>query len=129
MNTFENCSSAVNFWFSLFLIYLVIVSENEDGDNGEDILEEEAVCRICFEELSEGNDTTLRLECLCKGEMALVHKECAIKWFSIKGSRDCEVCKQEVKNLPVTLLRIQNASAGNTRAGGRAHQDIYYQYK
>lgn len=129
MNTFENCSSAVNFWFSLFLIYHVIVSENEDGDKGEDIPEEEAVCRICFEELSEGNDTTLRLECLCKGEMALVHNECAIKWFSIKGSRDCEVCKQEVKNLPVTLLRIQNASAGNTRAGGRAHQDIYYQYK
>ncbi|KAI3758312.1 hypothetical protein L6452_05871 [Arctium lappa] len=63
---------------------------NDRQKEGEDIAEEEVVCRICMVELREGADDTLKMECNCKGEFALAHQECAIKWFSIKGNKTCE---------------------------------------
>lgn len=104
--------------------FSVMDIDTEDGSQR--IPEEEAVCRICLVVLGEGGKA-FKMECNCKGELALAHEECLIKWFNIKGNRTCDVCKSEVQNLPVTLLRVPSAPA-NTRHPPtvRRHLEVHH---
>lgn len=91
--------------------------------SSEHFSEEETVCRICLIELGNGPET-IKMECNCRGELALAHQECAIKWFSTKGNRICDVCRQEVRNLPATLPRAHSVQSYNFRGRGIQPADI-----
>ncbi|XP_058083882.1 uncharacterized protein LOC131231641 isoform X3 [Magnolia sinica] len=96
-----------------------LISPAHLGDGDEEIPEEDAVCRVCLDDLSEGG-SSLQLECRCKGALRLIHEECAMKWFGIKGNRMCDVCGAEILNLPVTLIRMPSSS----RADGRQQHRV-----
>lgn len=68
-------------------------------DLGKDVTED-AVCRICLVELGEGSPT-VKMECSCKGELALAHRDCAVKWFTLKGNRTCDICRNKVQNIHI----------------------------
>ncbi|KAL6542478.1 hypothetical protein OROMI_024080 [Orobanche minor] len=52
-------------------------------------------------ELGSGNrqDRLIELGCACKGDLALAHYACALKWFINHGSTVCEVCGSVTKNI------------------------------
>ncbi|KAL0555490.1 hypothetical protein IC582_009437 [Cucumis melo] len=89
---------------------------DENIDAGEHI-SEEAVCRICLIEFGNSPET-FKMECNCKGELALAHQECATKWFSTKGNRICDVCRQEVQNLSIELLPVHAVQTYNIQGSG-----------
>ncbi|XP_024516189.1 uncharacterized protein LOC112341040 isoform X1 [Selaginella moellendorffii] len=92
-----------------YLVKPVTPRPKQGDDHDELSSEEDLSCRICLCDLTQETSSTLRLECSCKGGLALAHQDCALKWFGIRGNRQCDVCGQEVVNLPVTL-RLENAT-------------------
>lgn len=57
-------------------------------------------CLICLEpftpeELESGE--AIALDCECRGEVAMRHYACAVKWIKVKGDLVCDVCKAEVR--------------------------------
>ncbi|GMP78000.1 hypothetical protein CsSME_00034095 [Camellia sinensis var. sinensis] len=75
-----------------------------EGD--EEIFEEEAVCKFCFDILKEEN--ILKTECKCGN--ALIHEECAANWSRTRGNNYCDSCEQEVQIFPVALVRWLSSS-------------------
>ena len=64
--------------------------------------EEESACRICSDDLTTEefvNGEAIRLRCHCKGALACVHRECALRWFQHRrlstGATVCEVCNAD----------------------------------
>ena len=47
----------------------------------------------------------IQLECDCRGDLALRHNSCAVKWARVKGDNVCDICKQPIKNLPAITPR------------------------
>ena len=47
----------------------------------------------------------IQLECECRGDLALRHNTCAVKWAHVKGDNVCDICKQPIKNLPAITPR------------------------
>ncbi|XP_011098376.1 E3 ubiquitin-protein ligase MARCH3-like [Sesamum indicum] len=71
--------------------FVVDVSRNSGNSK-----EAEKVCRICH--LSEDSELVL-LGCDCRGELGVVHRDCAEAWFLQKGNRLCEICGKMAKNV------------------------------
>ncbi|GFP84139.1 hypothetical protein PHJA_000557600 [Phtheirospermum japonicum] len=46
-----------------------------------------------------GEDRLIELGCACKGDLALAHYACALKWFISHGSIICEICGSMAKNI------------------------------
>jgi len=63
----------------------------------------QVVCLICLEPLTEADfesGEAVQLECKCRGQAAMRHLSCALRWVKVKGDLVCDICKSEIKNLP-----------------------------
>ncbi|CAM8966413.1 unnamed protein product [Rhodiola kirilowii] len=93
---------------------------NVDED---DITEDEAVCRICLGELGE---EAFKLECDCKGDLALVHKQCIQRWFNIRGNRTCEICRKKVRNVAVKVKRMRSVNLNFLRETPVTYEEMIW---
>lgn len=86
------------------------------------------VCLICLETLGPddfASGQAISLGCECRGDLALRHRECAIKWAQVKddgrgGVPTCELCKKPVRNLPPLPPR-----PGREEPGDQGLEEVY----
>ncbi|KAM7489003.1 hypothetical protein LguiB_026487 [Lonicera macranthoides] len=71
----------------------------------QEILEEDAVCEICFNALKV-NEEMVKMKCKCKNE-ELVHEACAT-------ISNCGVCEQQFEKINLILLQLPTNDAGVT---------------
>ncbi|KAL7105826.1 hypothetical protein ACP275_07G069900 [Erythranthe tilingii] len=64
------------------------------------IPEEEAICRLCF---NVYNDNMFQTKCKCK--FAMIHRSCEVEWTKKKGHKKCDVCEQDIQNIPIIISR------------------------
>ena len=55
----------------------------------------------------------IQLECECRGDLALRHHSCAVKWAHVKGDNVCDICKQPIKNLPAITPRAPSEAGSD----------------
>lgn len=70
------------------------------------------MCLICLEPLRPEdfeNGEAMTLECKCRGETALRHRSCAMKWVQVKGDLVCDICRSPIGNLPPPPPRSDTA--------------------
>ncbi|CAM9004150.1 unnamed protein product [Rhodiola kirilowii] len=104
---------------------LLSASAIHDGEVDVDDIteEEEAVCRICLGELGE---EAFKLECNCKGDLALVHKQCIQRWFNIRGNRTCEICRKKVRNVTVKVKRMRSVNLNFLRETPVTYEEMIW---
>ncbi|KVH94668.1 Zinc finger, RING-CH-type [Cynara cardunculus var. scolymus] len=81
-------------------------------------------CRICHLNFEHGDDDddgdgddddddddrgyAMELGCDCKGDLGTAHQKCAVTWFLIKGSLNCEICGAIAQNLCFQPIEEEN---------------------
>lgn len=77
-------------------------------------------CLICLEQLMNEDfmsGEAISLDCQCRGELALRHRTCALKWSRVKGDNICDICRAPVKNLPAPSPRGSSSSESDIEMG------------
>lgn len=67
----------------------------------------------------------IQLECECRGDLALRHNSCAVKWARVKGDNVCDICKQPIKNLPVITPRAPSEPGSEVDMTGFDDVDVH----
>lgn len=49
----------------------------------------------------------ISLDCQCRGDLALRHRACAIKWSRVKGDAVCDICKSTVRAMASFVETLQ----------------------
>ncbi|KAI3678233.1 hypothetical protein L6452_37518 [Arctium lappa] len=131
------------FWYNR--CHGVYVSEEVDLESGE--LEAKVhssgnyakQCRICHLNFERGDDDdeddddddrgyAMELGCDCKGDLGTAHQKCAVTWFLIKGSLNCEICGAIAQNLcfqPIEEVNYDDYAAAEVQTPEHEHESVW----